>query len=168
MNTVRDMQLAERIFQYPKTALAVFVASAVVQSGCSLSSRPAAPAGDVTASGVVTNVSRGTAFKTVGVGKASWYGPGFRGRKTASGEIFDDAKLTAAHKSLPLGSKARVINLGNGKTVQVEINDRGPFAEGRIIDLSRAAAHALGMIDGGIADVRVELVSDERGLGSAD
>lgn len=90
------------------------------------------------------------------VGHASWYGPGFIGKKTASGAIFDDSKLTAAHKTLPLGSKARVTNLSNGRTVKVEINDRGPYAANRIIDLSKAAAHALGMIDNGVVRVRVD------------
>jgi rare lipoprotein A len=94
-------------------------------------------------------------------GTASWYGPGFHGKKTASGEIYDQNKLTAAHKTLPLGSKARVTNLDNGSAVEVEINDRGPFVEGRIIDLSRAAAGALGFVKSGTAPVQVELISVE-------
>lgn len=93
-------------------------------------------------------------------GTASWYGPGFHGKKTASGEIYDQNKLTAAHKTVPLGSKARVTNLENGSTVEVEINDRGPFVEGRIIDLSRAAAGVLGFVESGTAPVKVELVPD--------
>jgi rare lipoprotein A len=88
------------------------------------------------------------------VGTASWYGPGFHGKKTASGERFNQHRLTAAHPRLPLGSRARVINLKNGKAVEVRINDRGPYHGGRIIDLSRAAAQRLAM--GGIARVRVE------------
>lgn len=93
-------------------------------------------------------------------GEASWYGPGFNGKKTASGEIFDDSKLTAAHKTLPLGTKARVTRLSTGDSVDVDINDRGPFIAGRIIDLSKAAARALGIIDSGTAIVRVELLSE--------
>jgi rare lipoprotein A len=93
-------------------------------------------------------------------GKASWYGPGFHGKKTASGEIYNQHKLTAAHKTLPLGTKARVTNLENGNSVEVEINDRGPFVEGRIIDLSRAAAGVLGFIELGLAPVQVELIAD--------
>ena len=93
-------------------------------------------------------------------GTASWYGPGFHGKKTASGKIYDQHKLTAAHKTLPLGTKARVTNLENGSTVDVEINDRGPFIEGRIIDLSRAAAGALGFVESGLAPVQVELIAD--------
>ncbi len=79
------------------------------------------------------------------VGKASWYGPGFHGKKTASGECFNQNRLTAAHPRLPLGTKARVTNLGNGKAVEVTINDRGPHGRGRVIDLSRAAARRLAM-----------------------
>lgn len=88
------------------------------------------------------------------VGKASWYGPGLHGRKTASGERFNQNRLTAAHPRLPLGSRARVTNLKNGKTVEVTINDRGPHRRGRIIDLSRAAARQLSIA--GVANVRVE------------
>ena len=93
-------------------------------------------------------------------GTASWYGPGFHGKKTASGEIYDQTKLTAAHKTLPLGTKARVTNLDNGSAVEVEINDRGPFVGGRILDLSRAAAGALGLVKSGTAPVRVELIGE--------
>jgi rare lipoprotein A len=96
-------------------------------------------------------------------GTASWYGPGFHGKKTASGEIYDQTKFTAAHKTLPLGSKARVTNMETGSTVEVEINDRGPFVEGRIIDLSRAAARALGLVASGTAPVRVEVIADRTG-----
>jgi rare lipoprotein A len=90
-------------------------------------------------------------------GQASWYGPGFSGRKTASGERFNQHALTAAHKRLPLGTKATVINLRNGKAVQVEINDRGPYVRGRIIDLSAAAAERLGMKNAGTTPVRLEV-----------
>jgi rare lipoprotein A len=93
-------------------------------------------------------------------GVASWYGPGFSGKKTANGEIFDETKMTAAHKTLPLGTKAKVTNVKNGKSVEVEINDRGPYAEGRLIDLSQAAAAALGIVDRGIATVRVESMNN--------
>jgi rare lipoprotein A len=87
------------------------------------------------------------------VGQASWYGPGFHGKKTASGELFDPNRLTAAHPRLPLGTRARVTNLHNGKAVEVTINDRGPHGGGRIIDLSRAAARRLAM--GGTARVSI-------------
>ncbi|MBK8183553.1 MAG: septal ring lytic transglycosylase RlpA family protein [Candidatus Competibacteraceae bacterium] len=87
------------------------------------------------------------------VGKASWYGPGFHGKKTASGQRFNQNQMTAAHRSLPLGSRARVTNLRNGKAIDVTINDRGPFVKGRVIDLSRAAARRLAI--SGLAPVRV-------------
>jgi rare lipoprotein A len=93
------------------------------------------------------------------IGHASWYGPGFHGKKTASGVIFDQTEFTAAHRNLPLGSTVRVTNLDNQRSVNVEINDRGPFVDGRIIDLSRAAAGALGMLDDGLALVRIEVLS---------
>lgn len=92
------------------------------------------------------------------VGKASWYGPGFHGKKTASGQRFNQNAMTAAHRRLPLGTKARVTNLKNGKAVEVVINDRGPYKGGRVIDLSRAAAQKLAMVGSGIAPVRVQVV----------
>ena len=93
-------------------------------------------------------------------GVASWYGPKFHGKLTASGEVFNQEKFTAAHQTLPWGSRVKVTNLANGKSVDVRINDRGPFGKGRIIDLSRAAARALGMVGQGITTVRVEWLSD--------
>jgi rare lipoprotein A len=91
------------------------------------------------------------------VGTASWYGPGFNGKKTASGKRFDQNKLTAAHRSLPLDTVVKVTNLDNGKAVKVEINDRGPYSGKRVIDLSRAAARKLDMTDDGTARVRIEV-----------
>jgi rare lipoprotein A len=93
-------------------------------------------------------------------GLASWYGPRFHGKRTASGEIFNQHDFTAAHRTLPWGSKVKVTNTANGKSVEVRINDRGPFGRGRIIDLSRAAARALGMVGSGITTVRIESLSD--------
>lgn len=89
-------------------------------------------------------------------GTASWYGPGFAGRRTASGDVFDPSALTAAHLTLPFGTRVRVTNLANGRSVVVRINDRGPYVAGREIDLSRAAARRLG-IDG-TARVRLEVL----------
>lgn len=90
------------------------------------------------------------------VGRASWYGPGHEGKKTASGERFTAAAMTAAHPSLPFGTRVRVTNLQNGKSVVVRVNDRGPFGGGKIIDVSHAAANALGITPKGVATVRVE------------
>lgn len=92
-------------------------------------------------------------------GYASWYGPGFAGRRTANGEVFDPSQLTAAHKTLPFDTRLRVTNLSNGQSVIVRINDRGPFRPGRIIDLSRAAAERLRMVGSGVARVRIELLT---------
>ena len=91
-------------------------------------------------------------------GVASWYGKKFHGRKTASGERYNQNKMTAAHKTLPFGTRVRVKNLDNGKNVVVTINDRGPFKKGRVIDVSRAAAKKLGMINSGIAKVNIKVV----------
>ncbi|MGR8979252.1 MAG: septal ring lytic transglycosylase RlpA family protein [Gammaproteobacteria bacterium] len=88
-------------------------------------------------------------------GEASWYGPGFQGRETASGDIFDTHKMTAAHPTLPLGTKVEVINPQKGKKVEVKITDRGPYAKGRAIDLSKAAAKKLGIVKKGTADVKI-------------
>jgi rare lipoprotein A (peptidoglycan hydrolase) len=92
-------------------------------------------------------------------GIASWYGPGFHGQRTASGEIYNMYNYTAAHKTLPLGTYVRVINLENDKMVIVRINDRGPFKRGRIIDLSYAAAKKIDMIASGTARVKLDIIS---------
>ena len=88
-------------------------------------------------------------------GKASYYSDEFDGRKTASGSIFKQNKRTAASKTLPFGTKVKVVNLNNGKTVRVRITDRGPFVAGRIIDLSKKAARKLGMLQQGVANVEI-------------
>jgi rare lipoprotein A len=93
------------------------------------------------------------------VGVASWYGPGFHGQSTASGEIYNQNALTAAHRTLPLGTRVEVTNLSNGKSVQVRINDRGPYVRGRSIDLSRGAARKLGMVKSGVSKVRIKPLS---------
>ena len=97
---------------------------------------------------------------TMETGLASWYGPKFHGKLTASGEVFNQEKFTAAHPTLPWGTRVKVTNLDNGKSVDVRINDRGPFKRGRIIDVSRAAARALGMVGRGITTVQIEWLSD--------
>jgi rare lipoprotein A len=91
-------------------------------------------------------------------GEASYYAARFQGRPTASGEPFDNGRLTAAHRTLPFDTKVRVTNLANGRSVVVRVNDRGPFARGRIIDLSQAAARRLDMLRAGVTRVRVEPV----------
>jgi rare lipoprotein A len=98
----------------------------------------------------------GAAHRTQGA--ASWYGPGFHGRTTANGETFDQNALTAAHKTLPFGTEVRVTYERTGESVVVRINDRGPYAHGRVIDLSRGAAAEIGLLDSGVGEVRIEVV----------
>ncbi len=94
-------------------------------------------------------------------GMASWYGPGFHGNRSASGERYNQNALTAAHRSLPFGTKVRVTNIQNGRSVIVRINDRGPHIRGRIIDLSAAAARIVGVMQSGVAPVRVEVLGKQ-------
>lgn len=115
----------------------------VLLAGCASQPQDATPAGGYRAEG-----------------KASFYSSGHHGRRTASGERFDMHALTAAHRSLPFGSRVRVTNLNNQRSVVVRINDRGPYGRGRIIDLSRAAAERLGMLRSGVAPVRVEQLAN--------
>jgi rare lipoprotein A len=91
-------------------------------------------------------------------GVASWYGPGFHGRRTSSGEVYDQNELTAAHRTLPLGTRVAVTNLANGRSVEVRINDRGPFVDGRSIDLSYAAAQSVGLVGPGTGRVRIQIL----------
>src|SRR5262244_2575852 len=93
---------------------------------------------------------------------ASWYGPGFHGRETASGETFNQRALTAAHRTLPLGTEAKVTNLETGQSVIVTINDRGPYVKGRYLDLSRAAAKQIGLTKKGVAKVKIEAKTPRR------
>ncbi len=94
--------------------------------------------------------------KTVQTGKASFYHDKFHGRQTANGEIYRKGKLTAAHKTLPFGTKVKVTNLQNGKKVKVRINDRGPFVGGRIIDLSKKAARRIDILNVGVSPVEIK------------
>jgi rare lipoprotein A len=102
----------------------------------------------------------GAARASVQEGIVSWYGERFHNRPTASGELFDIADLTMAHPSLPFGTKVRVTNLRNGRSVVVRVNDRGPFVGSRIADLSQAAAASLGMLRRGLARARIEVLGD--------
>jgi rare lipoprotein A len=139
-----------------KSALALALATVLWLGGCAtrapsgpdLGARPDAPEAVEPAEGQ-GEIARGL---------ASWYGEPFHGRRTASGEVFDMNELTAAHKTLPFGTRVRVRHISTGKEVTVRINDRGPHVPGRIIDLSRAAASALGLVQGGVA--RVALLRD--------
>jgi rare lipoprotein A len=115
--------------------------------------------------GACSWIPKGQAEFDVGIkdrGVASWYGEQFHGRQAANGEIFDMDALTAAHRTMPLGSIVRVVNLTNGKHLHVRITDRGPYVNGRILDLSRAAAVQLGMDQEGTAHVQIEIVGQRR------
>ena len=101
-------------------------------------------------------------------GIASWYGPGFHGKLTANGERYDMHGMTAAHRILPFGTRVRVTNLENGKSIVVRINDRGPFARDRIIDLTRTGAQRIGMLTQGTARVRLETQGQVKGLHGGD
>ncbi len=100
-------------------------------------------------------------------GEASWYGSPYHGRPTASGEVYDMDQMTAAHRSLPMGTWVSVENLENGRVVDVRINDRGPFSRGRILDLSRAAARMLGAVGAGVILVRLHVISLSRAAAEA-
>lgn len=121
-------------------------------------SQPATPGQRPEAVDITTIEPAREEASDLGSGIASYYGRRFHGRPTANGERFDMAELTAAHKTLPFGSRVRVINKANGREVVVRINDRGPFVRGRHIDLSRRAAEEIGMIGSGHASVRMELL----------
>jgi rare lipoprotein A len=131
-------------------ALAVVVLGALA-SGCATQPPPR--------SSTVTVISNGGSSGRAQEGKASWYGREQHGHLTANGEHFDMYALTAAHRTLPMGTHVRVTNLRNGKSVVVRINDRGPYSKGRIIDVSFAAARVLDMIDAGVVPARVEVVA---------
>ena len=133
----------------------VALPTAFLLSGCS----------DGRAKSLAAKTQKEPAFEQTG--KASWYGPGFHGKKTANGEVYDQNELTAAHRTLPLGTEVEVTNIKNGKSVAVEINDRGPYVGGRVIDLSRAAAIELGMKEKGLAAVKIEAESLPKGKGRA-
>ncbi len=115
--------------------------------------------------GACSWIPKGESELDIGIkerGVASWYGSQFHGRQAANGEIFNMEAMTAAHRTLPLGSMVRVVNLLNGKYVRVRINDRGPYVNGRILDLSRAAAAQLGMMDKGLSVIQLEVIGDHR------
>jgi rare lipoprotein A len=109
----------------------------------------------ITAATILLGLSS-CARKITETGKGSYYADKFQGRPTASGETFSQHKMTAAHRTLPFGTKVKVTNLANGRSVNVTINDRGPFAPGRIIDVSKKAARKLGMVNAGVASIEIK------------
>lgn len=120
------------------------------------------------ASGCTGSGTPATGGRIVGSQKgiASYYSDKYQGRPTASGEAFDQHEMTAAHRRLPFGTRVRVTNVANGKSVAVRINDRGPFVSGRVIDVSRAAATKLGIIHAGLAQVTIEVLDTPAAVAS--
>ena len=118
--------------------------------------KPAAPALPIATPSDAPSLER--KVRSVSRGQASWYGPGFYGNRTASGEVLRPGTLTAAHRTLPFGTKVRVTNLNNGRSAVVRINDRGPFHGHRVIDLAHGAASELGVVGSGTASVKLEVL----------
>lgn len=150
--------------------LAIVMAVALALAGCADKKKPATAPAPVSQGGYKV----GNPYQIKGVwyypavdygyaetGIASWYGPGFDGKATANGEAYDMNQLTAAHRTLPLPSMIRVTNLENGRQLALRVNDRGPFAHGRIVDVSRRAAQLLGFEKKGTARVKIEILADE-------
>ena len=138
---------------------ALFLVTATLAGGCGIASAQtsAAPAAPATAPAAAP-VAKATA--SVESGKIAWYGRKFAGRRTASGEVFNPDPLTMAHKTLPFGTRVKVTNLANKKSVTLRVNDRGPTQADRIGDVSPAAARQLGMVRSGVADAELVVVSE--------
>jgi len=153
------------------------LALAALVCGCSVFSGPSGPpAGYRGGKGTqrpyvingVTYYPLASAHGYAEEGVASWYGPNFHGKRTSNGEVYDMYAMTAAHKILPMNTVLKVTNLENGRSIEVRVNDRGPFVSGRIIDLSRAGAESIGMHQKGTARVRIETMGDVPGVDMAD
>lgn len=125
----------------------------LLTAGCGMVAKPVYRSGGLTASGGIPGLTMR--------GIASYYGPGFHGRPTASGETFDMNAMTCAHLTLPFGTMLRVTNLGNDREVLVRVNDRGPYVGGRILDLSQGAADELGMMETGTAEVELQVMGGQ-------
>ncbi len=157
-------------------ALCLALCAAAMLGGCSVFSGPGVPQGYKGGKGTqrpytingVTYYPLASAHGYAEEGVASWYGPNFHGKRTSNGEIYDMYAMTAAHKILPMNTVLKVTNMENGRSIEVRVNDRGPFVAGRIIDLSRAGAEALDMHKKGTARVRVETLGDIPGVDMAD
>ena len=158
---------------YDKRFLWAVLAVVLAVSGCS-GPRQSITAGPVDQSATFGSYKVGTPYQINGIwytpaedffydeiGEASWYGPGFHGRTTANGETFDRRALTAAHPTLQMPTLVRVTNLDNGRSLVLRVNDRGPFAHSRLIDVSERAAELLGFREAGVATVRVQVLTDE-------
>ena len=150
----RQMIATAALIKWPLCVLCISIVGLLSASGCSPNNMDNNTA---TAKKVSQTPDQTPAKPTKKeVGDASWYGPGFHGKETANGETFDQQELTAAHPTLPMDTKAKVTNLETGKKVVVRINDRGPFTDNRVIDLSKAAAKKLDMKEDGTTPVKIE------------
>ncbi len=141
MSLLPSRRLRERRTR-PRIGVALALGAAMLLAGCA---------------GTSPSASRGGTSAFVATGKAAYYSDSYQGRQTANGERYDRGALTAAHRSLPFGTRVHVTNLDNGREVTVRVNDRGPFTPGRVIDLSYRAAQQLGMVRSGIAPVRLRV-----------
>lgn len=159
---------------FPPARVLLLVAGCALLAACSDSKLSSYPVKDTAGSQEGAQYKIGKPYQIQGVwyypaedykydetGVASWYGPDFHGKYTANGEVFDQNDVTAAHRTLPMPCFVRVTNLENGRSLVVRVNDRGPFAHSRILDLSRRAAQLLGMEGQGTARVRVQIMADE-------
>jgi rare lipoprotein A len=146
-----------------RSSFAALAVAALLIAGCGSANLQSRSSSSYSSQTRVGSLQNARAAQEQGLGStrivASWYGPGYEGRRTANGERFDPNDFTAASKTLPLGSIVRVTNLRNGRSVKVRINDRGPVAPGRSIDLSPAAAKRIGLTETGVARVRVTRVT---------
>jgi rare lipoprotein A len=140
-----------RIINFRNITKSFFVAAALSFTGCSLFGSSSTPPH-------LFDEPKGENVVSISYGVASFYGPGFHGRKTANGETFDQDAFTAAHKKLPFGTVIKVTDVTNGRSVKVRINDRGPFISGRDIDVSQGVAKRLGFIDRGVVNVKLEIL----------
>jgi len=142
-----------------RQALAILLLGAVLLTGCA-ASRPSVTVERQVRTASHEGTARAERPARVQTGVASYYGGEHTGARTASGERFDPKSMTAAHRTLPFGTRVRVTNLANGRSVVVRVNDRGPFRKSRIVDVSRAAAAELRMIASGTAKVRLEVIGE--------
>lgn len=155
---------------YSLRSFLLLIPAALLLTSCGVVQRTAGPS-DVKPKPALSDEDM-TSYKAGDViqeGLASWYGPKFHGKLTANGEIYEMDDLTAAHRTLPFNTRIRVTNQSNGKSVDVRVNDRGPYVGDRIIDLSRGAAQAIDMIDDGVGHVRLQLLqTGDREVNSAN
>ncbi len=157
----------QRVLAQVVAAAAVFATMGAAHGPNTMENRAQATPQTTQTASAAPKTPKPQKLKTYEVGPASWYGQFFHGKQTASGETYNMYEMTAAHPELPLGTRVKVTNLRNAKSVIVRVNDRGPLVPGRIIDLSYGAAQALGFTHKGVQQVRLEIVPGETNLQTA-